>query len=166
MRNKPTIQPALSSFDKTLELAAFILLLVLWGFSCYAFLTLPFTVPVHFNITGEVDKYGNKRILLILPALVTGIYIVLSLLIRYAHVFFNYHIAITETYARRQYKGVTRMLRFLKLSVMIVFSLAILFTYLTGKGAMRGLGSWFFPFVLALFFVPVIVYIGQILKDK
>lgn len=65
MEPRPKIKLTLSAFDHSVEQAAKIILLALWGLTVYAFLNLPQTIPVHFNAAGKPDNYGNKLTLLI-----------------------------------------------------------------------------------------------------
>ena len=165
MNDRPHIRPPLSQLDNRFELVAKILLLLLWCLSVYTFLKLPDRIPIHFDLSGQVDKYGNKLLELILPVIATGIYLLLSLLTRYPYIF-NYPVRITEANAAKQYGMANSLLRFIKLSVLIVFFLVILITYLTALGIIKGLGMWFLPFIVILFATPVIIYISKAFKDK
>lgn len=55
-------------------LAPFVYLAYIWG-------ELPETVPLHWNIKGEVDRYGSKMELLLLPFLLPTLVYVLFLII-------------------------------------------------------------------------------------
>jgi uncharacterized membrane protein len=165
METRPRIKLTLSPLDNALELAGKIFLVIIWGLTLYTFLKLPATVPIHFNASGEADNYGSKVTLLFLPALSTLLYIGLTQLNKYPHIF-NYIVAITEDNARRQYTLATRTLRFIKLAILLVFSLVILFVYLTTIGATKGPGSWFLPLVFSLFLVPVVIAISQSVKKN
>lgn len=165
MEIKPKIKLNLSALDHKLELTAKIFLFVMWGLTLYTFLKLPATIPVHFNASGQADNYGNKLTLLLLPILATIIYLGLTKLNKYPHIF-NYVTKITEDNAQRQYAIATRMMRFLKLAILIIFSAIILFTYLTTIGVTNGLGIWFLPLTFGLLLVPVIISITQSLKKS
>ncbi|MES2373785.1 MAG: DUF1648 domain-containing protein [Bacteroidota bacterium] len=165
MEARPKIKLTLSPLDNALELTGKIFLLVLWGLIAYTYFKLPATIPIHFNASGQADGYGNKATLLLLPALATLLYVGLTQLNKYPHIF-NYMGNITEDNALRQYTIATRMLRFIKVAILLIFSLVILFVYLTINGVTKGLGSWFLPFTLTLFLVPVIITISQSLKKK
>jgi len=57
---------------------ALILALAVWGWA-----TLPDRIPVHWNITGQIDRYGDKiEGVLLIPALAVGIYLLLLFLPR------------------------------------------------------------------------------------
>ena len=165
METRPKIKLVLTPLDNKLELISKVFLVVMWGLTVYTFLKLPAIIPIHFNASGQVDNHGNKQTLLILPILATIIYFVLTQLNKYPHIF-NYMTKITEDNAQKQYTIATRMLRFLKLAILVIFSLIILFTYLTTIRVTNGLGIWFLPLTFGLLLVPTIIGISQSFKKK
>lgn len=165
METRPKIKMELSPIDKVMEQLAFVLLFVLWGVSLYAFLKLPAIIPIHYNVVEKADNYGNKNTLLILPVIATVIYLTLSYLNKYPHIF-NYMVKITTENAARQYSIATRMLRFLNVSILTVFTVLILLIYLTTLGVINGLGAWFLPLVLMLFLVPAAVSLVKAFKVR
>ena len=74
---------------------------------------LPEKIPTHFNLAGEADGFGHKNDLFILAVSATIIYILLSILKRFPHVF-NYPVEVTEHNAPQLYYLGNQMLRFLK----------------------------------------------------
>lgn len=165
METRPIITLTLSKLDNNLESTGKIFLVLMWGLTLYTFLKLPTTIPIHFNGTGQADSYGNKMILVILPILASIIYFGLTQLNKYPHIF-NYMTQINEDNAEKQYTIATRMLRFLKLSILFIFSVIIFFTYLTTIGVTNGLGFWFLPLTYGLLLIPTIISIGQSFKKE
>ena len=163
METRPKIKLTLSPFDKKLELASKLLFVVMWVLTFYIFFKSPTTIPTHFNVSGQADDFGNKLTLLILPILATVIYFGLTQLNKYPHIF-NYMTKITADNAQKQYTIATRLLRFLKLAILLIFSLIILFTYLTTIGVTNGLGFWFLPVTVGLLLIPTIISIVQSFK--
>lgn len=137
----------------------------MWGLTLYTLFKLPTTIPTHFNALGQADDYGNKLTILILPILATIIYLGLTQLNKYPQIF-NYMTKINEDNAQKQYTIATRTLRFLKLAILVIFSLLILLTYLTATGITNGLGFWFLPLTSGLLLIPIIISIRQSLKKK
>jgi len=165
METRPKIKLTPSPLDNRLELTSKIFLVVMWVLTLYTFFKSPMTIPTHFNGSGQADDYGNKMTLLILPILATIIYFGLAQLNKYPHIF-NYMTKITEDNAQKQYIIATRMLRFLKLAILVIFSLIILFTYLTTIGVTNGLGFWFLPLTFGLLLIPTIIGISQSFNKK
>ena len=165
MQARPRIKLTLTALDNKLELASKIFLVLIWALTSFTLFTLPTTIPVHFNAAGQPDGYGNKFTLLILPVLATIFYLGLTILNRYPHIF-NYLTPITRDNAEKQYSIATRMLRFLKLAILLIFSTIILFTYFTTIGITRGIGTWFLPLASGLLLIPLIISISRSLRKR
>ena len=165
METRPIIKLSLSMLDKILELTGTILLLAMWCCTVYALVKSPATVPVHYNASGQPDNYGSKWSILLLPLLGTVIYFGLTVLNRNPHIF-NYLQKITTGNAAQQYSIAARMLRFLKLSILIIFCIVILSDFLTATGVIKGLGIWFLPFMFILISLPTIILIAQSFKKN
>ncbi|GAA6748359.1 DUF1648 domain-containing protein [Thermus brockianus] len=46
-------------------------LLCTWGLTLYAYALLPERIPAHFNAQGEVDRYGSRLEIFLLPVILT-----------------------------------------------------------------------------------------------
>lgn len=162
-RPRLTLNP--TQFDKRLEYTGYLLLVLMWGLTLFSSLHSPASIPVHFNVSGQADGYGSKKMLWILPIIGTIIYWGLTKLNKYPHIF-NYPIPITEDNARRQYTIATRNLSILKVSIVLVFLLVILFSYLTSKGISDGLPTWLLPLSIGLLSVPTIISVWRITHQR
>ena len=165
METRPRIKLNLSPLDYKLELTSKMFLVVIWGLTIYTYSKLPTKIPTHFNASGQANDYGNKLTLLILPILSTTIYLGLTQLNKYPHIF-NYMTEINEVNAEKQYTIATKMLRSLKLVIQIIISFDILFTYLTTIGVTNGLGFWLLPLTFGLLLIPIIISISQSFEKK
>jgi uncharacterized membrane protein len=155
-RPKITLVP--STADKMVELLGWLILLALWGWTFTHFSDLPDTIPTHFNAAGEADGFGSKASIIGLPFIATLLFIGLTVLNRYPHIF-NYPTSITQDNALRQYTLATRMLRYLKLVLVLVFGGIELMTIQHATGKAAGLGVWFLPLTLVLVFIPLIYFV-------
>ena len=162
---RPKITPIPTSTDKLVEALGWLILLVLWGWTITHYSSLPETIPTHFNAAGNADGFGSKVSLIALPVIATLLFIGLTVLNRYPHIF-NYPTSITQDNALRQYTLATRILRYLKLVLVLVFGGIEFMTIqnATGKGA--GLGVWFLPLTLVLVFLPLIYFVVKSLKKS
>lgn len=165
MEIRPRIKPEISQLDKKIEAIAMFVLIFMWLLTVFVLYKMPKTIPTHFDALGKADDYGSKTSLLMLPILCTIVYFGLTQLNKYPYRF-NYIKKITAENAKHQYSIATRMLRFLKLAILVIFTLIILLTYSTTTGFTNGLGVWFLPLVFCLIFIPLIVSIGQLLKSN
>ena len=143
MQTRPKIILQPTQLDKAVETTGLVLLILLWLITMIAFFTLPETIPTHYNALGQVDNYGSKTTLFILPAIASIIFIGITKLNKYSYIF-NYTVTITQANAKSQYTAATRLLRILKLVCVLVFFLIVLFTWLTTLGNVTGLGRWFY----------------------
>ena len=139
------------------------LLIFLWGFTIFSFVKLPETIPIHFDASGRPDNYGNKLTLFLLPVIGSIIYAGITYLNKYPRVF-NYKVQITEENAESQYSFATRMLRILKFSIMLIFSLIVLYSYWTAIGHTKAPGRWFLPLILGIISIPLIYLVIKSLR--
>lgn len=162
-RPKITLIP--TTADRLVELLGLLILLTLWGWTFSHFSTLPETIPTHFNAAGEADGFGRKASIIGLPVIATLLFIGLTVLNRYPHSF-NYPTAITQDNALRLYTLATRMLRYLKLVLVLVFGGIEFMTIQHATGKAAGLGVWFLPLTLVLIFIPLIYFVINSIKEK
>lgn len=163
MERRPRIKIELTRVDKMLELLGWLTLFFWWGIILYNYSNLPDIIPTHYNASGQVNGYGKKITIILLPIIGTVIFIGMTVLNKYPHIY-NYPSNITEMNALTQYTYATKMIRYLKCAIVFIFFLIDLFTYLTAKGRTNGLGYLFLPFMLALFFIPTGYYIVKSFK--
>ena len=121
---------------------------------------LPVSIPIHYNLEGQADGFGEKFNIFTLPVISTLMFIGLSLLNNYPHIF-NYQIEITEENATDQYAIATRMLRYLKLIIVVVFGLISYKTIESSENQSDGIGIWFLPLILGLIFIPIAYFIKK-----
>jgi len=165
METRPKIKISLTTTDNFIEAAGWLALLLIWGITFYQFKNLPETIPTHFNITGEADGFGKKSTIFLLPVFGTVLFIGLTILNFFPHVF-NYPVKITPENAAKQYEMATRLVRVLKLSVLIIFIMIIWMTSAVASAKMNGLAAWFVPVVLAVTFIPLGYYIYKSFRNK
>jgi uncharacterized membrane protein len=162
---RPKITPIPTYTDKLVEALGWLILLVLWGWTITHYSSLPETIPTHFNAAGEADGFGSKVSIIALPVIATLLFIGLTVLNRYPHIF-NYPTAITQDNALKQYTLATRMLRYLKLVLVLVFGGIEFMTIQNATGKAAGLGVWFLPLTLILVFLPLVYFVINSLKKS
>ena len=106
---------------------------------------LPAEIPTHFNSRGQVDAYGHKATLWILPLIGVFMYGLLTILVRNpAH--YNYPVKITEENAAAQYRLAVFLMDSMKALIMAMFAYLV-FAMVDGArtGASNiGLPVWIF----------------------
>lgn len=155
---RPKIKLIPTTADKLVDILGWLILLALWGWTITHYSSLPETIPTHFNAAGKADGFGSKVSIIALPVIASVLFIGLTVLNRYPHSF-NYPTAITQDNAFRQYTLATRMLRYLKLVLVLVFGGIEFMTIQNATGKTAGLGVWFLPLTLVLIFLPLIYFL-------
>lgn len=155
-RPKITLIP--TTADKLVDLLGWLILLALWALTVINYSSLPDTIPTHFNGAGEADGFGRKASILGLPVIASLLFIGLTVLNRFPHIF-NYPSTVTQDNALRLYTLATRMLRYLKLVLVVVFGGIEFMTIQNATRKAAGLGVWFLPLTLVLVFLPLIYFV-------
>jgi uncharacterized membrane protein len=127
--------------------------------------SLPDTIPTHFNAAGEADGFGRKASIVSLPVVASLLYIGLTLLNRVPHSF-NFPTPVTQDNALPQYTNATRMIRYLKLILVVVFAGISYQTIQQANGTGEGLGIWFLPLTLVLIFMPLLYFVIKSFQTK
>ncbi|MCJ0742617.1 DUF1648 domain-containing protein [Pedobacter montanisoli] len=161
--NRPKLKLNLSKFDIIIEVISIIVLLTLAVFTVVNYKNLPDTVPVHFNLAGEADRFGSKKEIFALPLIAIAIYTLLTILNRYPHIF-NYPTQITEANALRQYTNATRLLRYLKLIIVSIFLLIFYFTTKAADVKNTALPPWILLLAFASVTILIITFVAKSLK--
>ena len=166
MSARPKIKVPLTPTDKVFETIGWFTVAALWFLILWKYSSLPETIPTHFNGAGRPDGYGGKGTLLMLPVIGTVLFVSMTILNRFPQIF-NYPTNITVENAARQYANATRMMRFLKFAIVLVFSIIVFQTIRTVEGKSKGLGGWFLPVVLGLVLIPTVFFIiNSFRKEK
>ena len=165
MDKNPKIELQLNQTDKILEIIGWVAVFGIWVLTIANYFELPEIIPTHYNEAGEADGFGNKSNILALPIISTLLFIGLTILNKRPHVF-NYPSEITKENALFQYTNATRMIRFLKIIVMIIFGWIVFKTIQNVNRNEDGLGTWFLPLTMAIIFIPIIYFMMNTSKKK
>lgn len=163
-KERPKINLKLTLIDWVLEAICLLSIVGIWLLTLVYYRELPEIIPIHYNLTGDVDGFGRKVNLLSLPSISTIIYLGLTILNKYPHTF-NYPKSFTKENVREMYRATSRIMRLLKLVSTLIFGMIILETIQTVNGNSDELKIWFTfsPFIFSL--IPLI-YILYFAKNK
>ena len=165
MNKRPKIELQLNQTDKFIEIIGWIAVFGIWILTLANYFELPEIISTHYNEIGKADGFGNKLNILALPIISTILFIGLTILNKYPHLF-NYPSEITKENALSQYTNATRMIRFLKLTIVIIFGLIVFKTIQNTNGNTNGFGAWFLPLTMGLIFIPIIYFFIKTKKTK
>lgn len=117
---------------------------------------LPDEVPAHFNALGEVDRWGSKMELFILP--IIGVFI--ALLMQVIEKFpesHNYPDRLNKENAIEFYLVSRKLINQLKNISLIIFALILIESISIALGRDNGFGVWFLPIVILSVLIPIIL---------
>lgn len=158
MSKRPKIKIRLTPADKITETFGWGIIVATWSVVLMNYAQLPDIIPTHYNGAGVADGFGDKQSIFALPLLATVLFTGLGILNTFPHAF-NYPIEITPENALRQYTVATRMIRWLKVVMALIFGAISYQTIQYAMGAGEGLGAWFLPLTIGLIVVPLIYFL-------
>jgi uncharacterized membrane protein len=115
--------------------------------------SLPESIPAHFNAAGEADRYGSRLTLLIMPAVATGLFALMTVISLFPHRW-NYFWRITEENAARQYRLARNFVAILKAELILLF--ALLEWAIVVSADRGGLAPGFLPIVVITVAAPAL----------
>ncbi|MDD2218216.1 MAG: DUF1648 domain-containing protein [Eubacteriales bacterium] len=120
---------------------------------------IPDRVPMHYNFAGEVDRYGNKKELIILPLLSVVMYGSMTLVEYLPPAYWNIPVKVTEQNKDLVYSETKKLLVTEKLAIVILFSYIAI-----AASTNYAIGSWALLITISLVFAPIIIYYIRIKK--
>lgn len=121
MDKRPRILIKLDAIDYSFEIIGIIGMVCLIFFPIYFYNDLPSEIPKHFNALGQVDSYGKRGVIWLLPIIGLVLYVGLTVLNKYPFIF-NYPTKVTNHNAERLYKIGTRSIRLLKVIAILLIA--------------------------------------------
>ncbi|MEN0664937.1 DUF1648 domain-containing protein [Caldifermentibacillus hisashii] len=142
----------------TAYIGSIVFLLTIWN-------RLPDQVPAHFNLAGEVDRWGSKWELIILPIIGGITLIIMQFLEKHPEVH-NYPSRLNESNAPQFYLLSRKMLNQVKNMCSLIFTAIILESVTIALKWGKGFGVWFLPVLIIAAFIPLIIGLIQQRKIK
>ena len=136
-----------------LVLGTILYLIVMWK-------SIPDTIPAHYNAAGEVNRWGGKSELLMLPIIGGILYFFITLIQQYPQAW-NTGVTVTEENRERVYRILRNLIGTTKLMMLLVFSSL---TVLSSLGL--ALPIWYLGVFLALLFGSITFFIIQLSKER
>lgn len=130
----------------------FVLVLFSWNM-------LPDKIPGHYNSLGEVDRWGNKWEILIVPIISALMWAGISFMEKFPQIW-NTGITINDKNKNKVYSNIKNMIVTLKAVLVLCFSYITFATI-----GMQGLGSWFVPVFYCATIIPMVYFLLLIIKS-
>lgn len=152
---RPILKLPKTKFEKIWDYIGFgifmlsiLYIFIMWG-------KIPEEVPGHFNGAGEVDRWGSKIELFILPFIGVFLWILLSLLEKAPHMH-NYPARLNENNVKAFYLNSRKSLNEIKNLCLIIFAVISFQMVRIAIGEIETIGWWLLPIVLIGTAIPII----------
>ena len=146
--------------DKLMNRLSLVVLLGTAVFLVLYWRDIPQKVPMHFNAAGQIDRWGSKAELLILPVIAWLLYLMMTVVEQLPGAW-NTGVKVTEENRERVYALLAHMLSTLKFLTVVLFAWISLCCALT-----RPLPMWFLPVVLGALFGNMIWWLVRVFRAR
>ncbi len=146
--------------DKVMNGLSLLLLLGMTVFLVVAWRHIPAEVPMHFNALGEIDRWGGKGGLLVLPVIAWATYVLMTVVEHFPNLW-NTGVQITPENRVRVYRLLGHLLSTLKALITALFAGLTLWCTLA-----RPLPGWFLPVVLGCLFGDMIYWLVRVFRAR
>ncbi|MCG7345866.1 DUF1648 domain-containing protein [Sporosarcina sp. ACRSL] len=161
---KPKLDIPKSTFQKVFDIVTMIVfaagivhLIAVWG-------QLPDQVPAHYNAAGEVNRWGSKWELIILPIIAAFLAICMTFLEK--HPEWHNYMNLNENNIEFQYKNSILLLNVIKNECVLLFVFLSYNITQVALGNAESLGSLFLPIFLVSLFASMAFFIVRSIKHK
>jgi len=165
MNYKPRIRVESTNIKRLLELVSIAGIIFIAAVLLQNWENIPDKVPSHFGLDGRPDAYASKSSILLLPIVGFIIYLAITILGRYPHLF-SYIWKITPENAYRQYQLAGTMLSALKAEVIWIFNYIAVTAIKISMGDSESLSPLFLPVLLVVIFGPICIYLYVSYKER
>lgn len=138
-----------------------ILLLVgISGYIIFAWSSIPEKIPMHYDALGNVDRWGEKGEVMILPIISWIMYLFMTGM-GFVPALWNTGVKVTQENQVRVYRTLKYLMETMKLIVVLDFSILTIYSLL-GKN----LPSWFTIAILIVVFGNLLFWIFRLSKVR
>lgn len=133
-------------FDIILNILCWIILASTMLFLIITWSKIPDTIPMHYDSAGNIDRFGSKLEILVLPIIILIVYTFITIIEKFPEAW-NTGVKVTEENKERVYSTLLHLISTIK------FIMVGMVAYLTVHTALSlELSAWFTPiFILAIF---------------
>jgi len=154
-----------TTYDKIVEIVA--LAALVWAFCPPLFNSIDSDaiLPVHFNLVGEVDGWGDSSVLWIIPPIALLLYIGLSILQKFPKVY-NYPCEVTEENANYLYRMGVQLIRHIKVSIVLTFAYINYDIYAVAIGRCASPNLFIIGMLIGITLLPIIICFSKMSRYK
>ena len=149
--------------DIIIEILSAIALLLIIVVPIVSYSILSAEIPIHYDIYGEADGYGDKSTIFIITTLAIITYIAISVLQRKPQMY-NFPVAVKDNREQLYILGAKMLIR-IKLLIMALFLSANIKSAPISEKA-NSATTWIFYSIIALIAIISVYYIGKMYTLK
>ncbi|MCM3744615.1 DUF1648 domain-containing protein [Sporosarcina luteola] len=162
MNNKPVLDIPKTFFEKLLDALTTIVYLAVLIYTIVIWSQLPDQVPAHYNSAGEINRWGSKWELILLPIIAAILAVFMTFLER--HPEWHNYMKLNENNIEFQYKNSRLLMNVLKNECVLLFIFLTYSTEQVALGKIDSLGMAFLPIFLVIIFGSMAFFIVRSLK--
>jgi uncharacterized membrane protein len=162
--NRPKIDIPKTKIEWMLDIVGYIALTSMVVLLLMNWSSLPDKVPAHFGATGEVDRWGSKMELLIIPGIAVFLHVFMMIIEKVPETH-NYPARLNESNARAFYTNSRQTLNYLKNLIDVMFAYTVYNSISIALGSKSTLG-WPFFIILGLIIIVTIWKTVKMFKIK
>lgn len=152
-----------SSLAKGCDLLSLIILIALFIYTAFYFEGLPDKIPTHFNALGEVDGYGNKWMIWLLPVIALILHFMMQGISKHPHQF-NYPVKITDKNRASQYSKAVHLTSYMNLGITLMLSFFTFKSIQIALGNAVHIQTWAIISAILVPFIIVVIYLFKAAK--
>lgn len=149
-----------NTFDKVIEMLCLLAIVGVTAYLVVSWPRIPEEIPMHYDFAGNIDRWGDKSELIIMPIMLWLMYGFLSAIGAFP-MLWNTGVTVTEENKYRVYRTVKYMVKTLKLLVVLDFAYLTI-QPLTGNN----MPVWFLLVMLGLVFGDLIFWMIRLVRVK
>jgi len=161
--NKPKITLKKTKPQRYIEMATFACLFIALAYTIYNYTALPEQVPMHFNLYGEVDSYGDKNFVWLTHIIGFGLCFGIYKLNQRPHVF-NYPIEITKDNAEKLYTSAVKAMSIVNFSIALLFAIIsyqVVSLALSGGNEASTWSEYLIYFIIAVMTLGPLIWVAN-----
>jgi len=151
---RPILEIPITPIEKTYDSISIGFVLGTVVLALWSFLNLPEIIPIHWNIRGEADGYGERYWIGFIPIISILFYYGNSKLTKIPHKY-NYLKKLTKENVRSEYLSGRKLIRLTHLVSQIVFTLLTVFIIRGAASEVKDIGFGVVAALLLLMMAPI-----------
>jgi len=156
--------PEMTPQDWLMEMIALFGLLAMLAYVVFHYKSLPDTIPVKFDMSGNTEESGNRNVVWLIPGITLFLCIIMPGIMRFRLVLQSSRF-LYRVRTQQQFNGRVRLLRFQKMVLTWGLFYLSMSTIRLSLHPGKGIPVWFFPVFLGALIIPSIYYLIT-LKNK